>query len=84
MKLHKIEVCPRVNLWVNDRGFRFAHSVILETDILPEHLREWNEWKLYWPLYRQDNIIRKVETFLDSLPENFRPRPMFQSLNFQE
>jgi len=80
MKQYRLEICPRVNLWVSNTGFLFSQAMEPRPD--EQSLRPWREWGDYWPLYTTDGIQHKVFAFLDTFPDRFKTHIFFQALHF--
>lgn len=79
-KIHKIQVCARVNLYLSNKGFIFLHATKRKPKQID--LYSWNDWGYHYPPYLKDNLVQKVYAFCDSLTEREKMGAMYQGLTF--
>lgn len=77
MRVRRIIVSDRIDLWFNNDGFRFT----LAND-KPYQLDKWEYWGYSWLPYRRDGIVKKVTSYLDGCSDHNKLDTWYQSLHF--
>ncbi len=77
MKLQKLQINNRVNLFFDHTGYRFQHSIINKN---PEKLDSWEKFKFEARLYPEAKQI--FYNYADRLPDRFKNGNVYQNLAF--
>ena len=77
--MEKIKISDRVDLFVDDCGFIFTSSLKKPEN---KDLNKWSFWDSSWQSYKSDDVVSKIYTFLENLPDRYKSKKWYQKLRF--